>query len=73
LDTDDIKALEDEIVEQVVEYLSSHIGHHSQKTIENLLTVLSGKGNKDVLKSVKHVLKDSFGFRKDIHHAAPRV
>jgi hypothetical protein len=73
LDTGDIKALEDEIVEQVVEYLSSHIGHHSQKTIENLLTVLSEKGNKGVLKSVKHVLKDSFGFRKDIHHAAPRV
>ena len=73
LTKDDINALESEIVDQVVDYLSSHIGHHSQKTVENLLTVLSEKGNIGVLKSVKNVLKDSFGFRKDIHHAVPRV
>jgi len=65
---EEIVKMEDLILGQLNHYLQTHIGSKSEVLIEELIQVLTSKKNHSLLKIVKSTLKDSFGYRNDIHN-----
>lgn len=64
----EIENLHDIILQQLNEYLQTHIGEKSEKLVDQLIQILERKRNKTLLKTIKSTLKESFGYRNDVHN-----